>query len=166
MQYTQDYDERLPGVTDGSGGNGLLGGWTYYTTFATPNLTFDPTKGSVYPYIKSAQVFVCPSDATDQAQSYAINSCVATAAGEPHVGKKLSYFQDTSSWMLLDEEGGTSDQLNGSTDDAYMDYSGNVFSTRHFEGSNISFIDGHVKWYKVTDLVNKGFQTGGTGACT
>ena len=172
MQYTQDYDERLPGSTDGTPGQGKLGGWTYYITFPTsgttynPNLTFDPTQGSVYPYIKSAQVFVCPSDATDQAQSYAINSCVdSAAANEPHVGKKLSYFQDTSSWMLLNEEGGQVDQLNGSTDDGYMAYSGNVFSTRHFGGSNVSFIDGHVKWFNVNDLVNKGFQTGGTGAC-
>ena len=78
MQYTQDYDERLPGSTDGTPGQNLLGGWTYYTNFPTsgttysPNLTFDPTKGSIYPYIKSAQVYVCPSDSTDQAQSYAL----------------------------------------------------------------------------------------------
>src|SRR3954462_9321456 len=32
-QYTQDYDERLPGATDGPTGNAQLGGWMYYDTF-------------------------------------------------------------------------------------------------------------------------------------
>ncbi len=30
MQYTQDYDERLPLVTAGSGQAGVVAGWTYY----------------------------------------------------------------------------------------------------------------------------------------
>ena len=41
MQYTQDYDEMLPGATDGGNGVGLSGGWVYYTAFGanqTPNV--------------------------------------------------------------------------------------------------------------------------------
>lgn len=172
MQYAQDYDERLPSVSDGSGGEKQIG-WMYYTTFGTGTTpgTFDPAQGSIYPYIKNTQVFVCPSDSVDQADSYAINSCVAKTAtfaatnagvtGTLHAGNKLSYFQDTSSWMLLSEEAVT-DQAADSTNDAYMSlHSGDKFSTRHFDGSDVAFIDGHVKWFKLNDLINKGFQDGG-----
>ena len=68
MQYTQDYDERLPGTTDGNPGASQIGGWTWYKAFpASSNVVgFDPTQGSIYPYLKSAQVYVCPSDAVEQ----------------------------------------------------------------------------------------------------
>ncbi|RYG65392.1 DUF1559 domain-containing protein, partial [bacterium] len=84
MQYVQDYDERLPGATDGTGGVSQFGGWMYYDVFGRP-ATFRPANGSIFPYIKSTQIFVCPSDSTGQTagNSYAINSClvdrVATA---------------------------------------------------------------------------------------
>jgi prepilin-type N-terminal cleavage/methylation domain-containing protein/prepilin-type processing-associated H-X9-DG protein len=54
-QYTQDYDERYP---HGNGSSGVGKGWA----------------GQVYPYIKSTQVFVCPSDnATTEKVSYGAN---------------------------------------------------------------------------------------------
>ena len=42
LQYTQDYDEYMPVGTTGNG----AGGWV----------------GQVYPYVKSLQIFICPSD--------------------------------------------------------------------------------------------------------
>src|ERR1700761_6313935 len=45
IQYEQDYDEKAPG-----GLNGYGGGSGY--------------AGQIYPYVKSAQVFKCPSDST------------------------------------------------------------------------------------------------------
>jgi prepilin-type N-terminal cleavage/methylation domain-containing protein len=47
MQYTQDYDEMLPAgenTTNGYWGTGWAGG--------------------IFPYVKSAQVYVCPNDTT------------------------------------------------------------------------------------------------------
>src|SRR5579862_176895 len=34
-QYTEDYDELLPGDTDGNGGQNVIGGWMFFTTVAT-----------------------------------------------------------------------------------------------------------------------------------
>src|SRR3954467_3693925 len=47
MQYNEDYDGRLPGATVGAAGQGVLGGWTYYTQFGQdPNPPiFDNSKG-------------------------------------------------------------------------------------------------------------------------
>ncbi len=66
FQYTQDYDERLPGATDiGGGGSGKTGGWMFWTGTAGVYAAV-PSQGSIYPYIKSAQIFVCPSDTAGQ----------------------------------------------------------------------------------------------------
>ena len=42
LQYTQDYDEKYPSGTNGTRGRG----WA----------------GQIFPYVKSAQIYVCPSD--------------------------------------------------------------------------------------------------------
>jgi prepilin-type N-terminal cleavage/methylation domain-containing protein/prepilin-type processing-associated H-X9-DG protein len=173
MQYTQDYDEMLPGATDGTGGQNQLGGWIYYTTFmngasAVPD-TFDVTRGSIHPYIKSAQIFICASDTEGQQSrlSYAINSCAlernATTGPAPFVfkpGKNLASFDNTASWLLVGEEARDNDVK--STDDGYMSrQANNNFSKRHFEGSNLLYVDGHVKWLRNDRVRSDNAQTGG-----
>lgn len=169
-QYTQDYDERLPAANAGTNGADKPGAWMYYKT--VPN--FDPTQSALYPYIKSAQIFVCPSDATGATNrnSYATNSCVyvdgSTTGIAYHVGKSLAAFDETSKWMLLGEEGSpTNNTL--STDDAYLllsGTSGNDFTARHLDGSNLLFLDGHVKWYRVDKIKTDGYQIGGAAPVT
>src|ERR1051325_2644995 len=56
-QYTQDYDEILPRQWNCANGNSVGGG-------ACPNTRWMDT---VYPYVKSTQVFTCPSHTTNQA---------------------------------------------------------------------------------------------------
>ncbi|MBV9868687.1 MAG: DUF1559 domain-containing protein [Abitibacteriaceae bacterium] len=169
MQYAQDSDERLPNVVDGSAAENKPGGWVFYSTFgggSTP-AAFDASKGSLFPYTKNAQIYVCPTDNMEQQDSYALNSCVARdltgGPGSPRPGKPLAIFQDTSSWMLLGEEATDSNTAISSTDDGYLNISvANKFSTRHFNGSDIVFVDGHVKWYTTDQIVKAGFQIGGT----
>jgi prepilin-type N-terminal cleavage/methylation domain-containing protein/prepilin-type processing-associated H-X9-DG protein len=61
MQYAQDYDERLPVGTKGVGyvgtGTQIGVGWA----------------GQIYPYAKSAQIYVCPNDNTPTPCSYGYN---------------------------------------------------------------------------------------------
>ena len=182
MQYTQDYDERLPSASDGGAGINKPGGWIYYTAFgldandgtASTSAVFDPARGSLFPYLKSAQVFVCPSDARGKSagNSYALNSCITTntgTVGDVHPGKTLSAFDSTASWMLLGEEasanngiGQTSPVLNQtSTDDGYMSLAFfHTFSQRHLDGSNLLFLDSHVKWYRPEKIKADGYQVG------
>ncbi len=178
LQYTQDYDERLPMATAGNttaAGATKLGGWMFYD--ASVPAKFDPKLGSVYPYIKSAQIFVCPSDSTgaNQGNSYAINSCVSVqgnATGFPgaRAAKSLAAFDETSKWMLLSEEGKPNDN-SASTDDGFQllgsstsSVTSNDFSARHLEGSNLAFLDGHVKWFRVAKIKADGYAIGGAGA--
>ena len=168
-QYTQDYDERMPNTVDGSTGENKIGGGTYYTSFPSAPGKFKPDLGGIYPYVKSTQIFVCPSDTAGQntGQSYAANSCIFAAdsvtgtAIKP--GKSLAAFEETSKWLALSEEGKATDN-SVSTDDAYQALaSSNDFTARHLEGSNVAFVDGHVKWFRVNKIFADGYQIGGTG---
>ena len=159
IQYAQDYDERLPGTVDGGAGAGQYGGWMWYSAFnsarnATP--TYNPALGSIYPYIKSNQIFICPSDAIGQSagNTYAINACMAerqtTGVTNPpfnfRPGLSQAQFEESAQIALLLEEGGPSGR--DTTDDGYVSISaGNSLSLRHFDGSDILFLDGHVKYY-------------------
>jgi prepilin-type N-terminal cleavage/methylation domain-containing protein/prepilin-type processing-associated H-X9-DG protein len=172
LQYTQDYDERLPLSADGNtaapaGGLGALGGWNYYTTFGATNAVFDMSKSSLMPYLKSTQIFVCPSDTKGKASgnSYAANACVfgTTATNGLKPGKSLAAFDETAKWMLLGEEGDPTDN-DPSTDDAYYSLpSNNKLTARHLGGSNLTFLDGHVKWFRHEKVLADGYPIGGTG---
>jgi len=177
IQYQQDYDERMPSVASGGGagkGEGMLGGWMYYTNFsntAAAPLKFDPTQGSVYTYIKSKGVYLCPDDSVGQASgdTYAISSCVAglTRVNGIEAGKALSQFDNPSGTLLFCEEG--SGSSSAGTNDAYLlndqgavvvGAVGDHVSLRHNGGSNMLFIDGHAKYYILDTTGPSAFSTG------
>lgn len=176
QQYTEDNDERLPGATDGgSGGAGIGGGWMFFQAFSEPPPphAFDPAQGSIYSYVKSTAVYVCPDDGPGglAGDSYAVNSCVTdTHTGlQPNPGRALAAFDAPASFALLTEEtfyGGLSPNTGASTDDGILWYTSpyNTLSTRHSGGSNVAFVDGHVKWYRPAALDAQFFRTGGVAS--
>ncbi|RYX86741.1 DUF1559 domain-containing protein [bacterium] len=129
MQYLQDYDEKYP-VQDESQ--------------TPPYLWFSP----VQPYIKSTQVFRCPS-ATDAAHN---NNSVTTpsdyvANGFFARGASQAQFQNVSEQIM------TAERADNATDIDYHPWDPNEFQShiainRHLEGSNFLFADGHAKWMK------------------
>jgi prepilin-type N-terminal cleavage/methylation domain-containing protein/prepilin-type processing-associated H-X9-DG protein len=169
MQYTQDYDERLPGATDiGGGGSGKTGGWMFWSSTAGI-YTASPAQGGIYPYVKSTQIFVCPSDTDGQTRgnSYAINACASgPATDNVHPGKALPYFDgigETPKWALMTEEtDGAEDGARGTTDDGYQEQ-GNSISARHLDTLNVLFLDGHVKQMRNSKFRTDGYAIGGTG---
>ncbi len=162
LQYTQDYDESLPSVWNTGSGVNKPGGWTFYTAYDTAgyNSVFDVKRGSVFPYIKGAQVYICPSDTTGkkEGQSYGMNACLAQAAADPHLGRNLSEFQKVSSWMMISEEAYAG--VGSSTNDGYVDLTDPV-TIRHLDGINVAFLDGHVKFYRPEKIDLDHMQTGG-----
>ena len=97
LQYAQDYDETLPvgSRTFQNGGTLSVGlGWA----------------GQAFPYVKSTQVFTCPSD-TSRTQngypmSYGYNISIARTDGAAISGK-LAKFNETARTVMLSEGGGT-----------------------------------------------------------
>ncbi len=98
------------------------------------------TQGAIYPYVKNAQVYVCPSHRRkDELKiSYALNS-VAGFIPEAQV-ERIAQFA-----VLIDEQ----ETLN---DGHYRAFCGIYYcdcpSFVHTGGANYAFFDGHAKWYR------------------
>jgi prepilin-type N-terminal cleavage/methylation domain-containing protein/prepilin-type processing-associated H-X9-DG protein len=127
-QYTQDYDEKFPMQYFGPGAEYLENGWSL----------------ALQPYLKSTQLFQCPSEPTNGSVPYAIID----------YGYNLSLGQPNSSTAIAAVNFPTSTVLNYdyqtfSAEAGYYDNSINPASTkRHLDGANYSFVDGHAKWYR------------------
>jgi prepilin-type N-terminal cleavage/methylation domain-containing protein/prepilin-type processing-associated H-X9-DG protein len=158
QQYIQDNDELMPSATYGPNGANLTGGWIYYTSnlsAAPSSQTFFPQQGSLYSYIKSTQVYVCPDDSAGRisGDSYSINSCTVNdyLVKGYRAGKALAAFDAPASVMLFTEEATPSF---GSTNDGFLGLSFasspgyDTIGNRHTDGVNVTFIDGHSKWYR------------------
>lgn len=169
QQYTQDFDEMLPSSTDGNpDGVNVVGGWIFYSVFGSTG-TFDVRRGSLYPYTKSTQLYICPSDTFGKRTglSYAISACMVsnTRVAGVRAGRSLADYNGTaggtSMWMLFGEE-----NAGGSTDDGYLS-TGNTWTPRHLQGTTLAFLDGHVKFVIVENnkLVPVNYQFAGGTAC-
>ncbi len=178
--YTQDNDDTMPGATDGPQGTSISGGWVFYTALGSglSHAMFDVTRGSVCPYVGNREVFVCPDDSIGQANglSYALNSCtvdtsadINTVSGtsasipQPRRGKTLAAFEAPAGEILLAEEAADLGYWQpASTNDGYFSlFYGDSVSVRHTDGSNVSFLDSHVKWYKFSQAAASTSRNGG-----
>ncbi len=148
MQYMQDYDSVYPGhyISDGT------------------NLVAWPVL--LQPYIKSVQIFDCPSF------TYTFTGTTSSASGIPYGYNgwlsRYWYADATESaitrpteTVLVTETGGTPSQSTGYLVawSPYVDppatYDATIYglSSRHLDGLNVLWCDGHVKWVK-RDLLN------------
>ncbi len=176
MQYIQDYDEALPLIQGGSS-SGILDVFAPYNGNGTSRV-FAMQNSSLYPYIKSTQVFVGPSDTKGEPRnmSYAYIGCInLPGPSNPprHMGRNIAYFQNTAEWIVLAEEEHTT---YGTTDDGLIAvdrvHITNLLGKRHFGGTNNAFLDGHVKWHRPKTvhlagyLVGAAYQTSDTSVTT
>ena len=156
FQYTQDYDEKLPNtVLDYSSANNKF--VTDFTVWAD----------MIQPYIKSAQLFVCPSNSfinspTPSAQPNATvhmaygsaTANVVQSAFTPfnNPGVALADFSETAQTFMVGE---TIPQAGGAS--VYqitprVEYDGGrTFGSVHFDGSNWLYADGHVKFMRTNN---------------
>jgi prepilin-type N-terminal cleavage/methylation domain-containing protein/prepilin-type processing-associated H-X9-DG protein len=94
MQYTQDYDEKYPGGGDNYG-SGI--GWG----------------GQIYPYVKSKQVYICPSDGgdipPDASYGYNGNNSVPSIPNvpSPSTGLSLAMYEAPSKTVMFFEVAGS-----------------------------------------------------------
>jgi prepilin-type processing-associated H-X9-DG protein len=108
MQYSMDYDDRLPPAK--------------------------PWIDVVLPYIKSQQLFTCPSVTDPKGYGYAYNSKLSN--------KSMARIRDTSATTTFYETTVLKRNAYGM---------GENRANRHFGGANFAFVDGHVKWYAASE---------------
>ena len=178
MQYSQDYDEKTP-LFFPDGSYGAL------TNFMLPAANSNPFRDA-QPYMKSTQLLICPSQTfltgvpANGDTGYNWNGSISSATA-------LSAMQSTASLVNLQEAdtrasnlisrpfafGGASTtggaacpagQICGAVWHNYSapkEYQSNI----HFDGGNLLFMDGHVKWRKYTSLGSCDFGLKLAGAC-
>jgi prepilin-type N-terminal cleavage/methylation domain-containing protein/prepilin-type processing-associated H-X9-DG protein len=163
MQYTQDYDEKYYS-------RGSNRGWA----------------GAIFPYVKSTQVFACPSDSssTNAFISYSYNwnfgqyapslSALTAPAKTVMLYEAIGYAANPSVPGEMDSastNGFLGDVpfyfATGPIDNTYWASPVNNPGTvngralkegRHLEGANYLIADGHVKWYRPTAVSGSNSQ--------
>jgi len=154
--YANDNDDRVPGVTDGSLGTGMVGGWVYYDTFGNGDPGhFDVTRGALYLYVTNKKVYLSPNDGTSQQSglSFAYNGCLIVTPFQTtgiNAGGPISSLANPSGTMLLGEEGTYNSILpwqtnQGGTNDGFFNPEVDAFSQWHAGGTAILFTDEHAK---------------------
>jgi prepilin-type N-terminal cleavage/methylation domain-containing protein/prepilin-type processing-associated H-X9-DG protein len=163
MQYTQDYDEKYPQAyytgldpqTDTS-----LPGKIYYTNPGGSNPTsyYKNWMDFTYPYVKSVQLYVCPSATsapTLPTPSYGYNRLisrrdvggVALASVQRPAECVLALDYNTQYGLYADSAPeGRNWAFNASA-------TSRLIVAPHMDGTNVLFADGHVKWRTRNDDV-------------
>jgi prepilin-type N-terminal cleavage/methylation domain-containing protein/prepilin-type processing-associated H-X9-DG protein len=163
MQYTQDYDEKFPMFRVGVPAPGKTYGWadSIQPYVKSEQILQCPSNSDVLPDRTSATPVSQQRGYTD----YLYNSAIGSQTGtNPALGSGISLSaveQASLTVMLLegfvDPVNPNSPVNNGSARNATrggnsttspLGNVSNVKADRHLEGSNISFSDGHVKWFK------------------
>ncbi len=167
MQYTQDYDETFPRAvtvpTTAAANTGFPYGWA----------------DAIQPYLKSTQIFQCPSEAeppssnpvdiaaTGSYNDYWYNRMLhgTSQAAIVSVAQTVMNGDGNGNSGRYNSNGCTSNAgTTGSSPDiglagaatalcataGFLDLGSTNMLGRHLDGANYAFVDGHVKWLKGT----------------
>ena len=177
LQYVQDYDERTPTQNSSAAANFTV------LNYSSPTAPENWIK-SIQPYIKSWQLFRCPSVTSftgDPAYNPSGNSDTAYNANGVVMARSVAIIPNSAEVVWCQEDNvaygvaalrptPTTDTL-GSSTSTYQYWLQPGYDLLHFEGGNLLFCDGHVKWrrqsgIKASDFGLFGNYTGATGPNT
>jgi prepilin-type N-terminal cleavage/methylation domain-containing protein/prepilin-type processing-associated H-X9-DG protein len=184
MMYTQDYDERYPLRYQTRVGQGIPPGGFAQDGYSPGASVWYPAN-YIMPYVKSEQLFSCPSGPykgtiTYSRGGYGFNATVLAqsmaAVGAPAVTYMI---MDAGTADINAYTGGTGDgafnyipgtaECTGNPTGRYTPITGVLLTDyqkgRHFNGVSVAFADGHVKWLK-SEIVCTEAKKGTAGAWT
>lgn len=149
QQYTQDYDETLPGTAPFDAGTnaGFAPYNSIYPHWLQPlasgswgaNISW-VTGGAIYPYVKNSALYACPSDSNAKTKffTYTMNSNL-------NMGKTLAQITKPAETYLLVEEGATINDGHFAAPASGSGTFGDTPTYVHNGAANFLFMDGHVK---------------------
>lgn len=129
----------------------------------------DVTRGQIWPYVKSAGVFLCPTDKKKKAvgissfpagktqKDYPISYSMNFKFDDKDKYQKLdSIPNDTTAVLLLIHESRGVQGVSGINDgDFRWETQVDIPSDVHYEGTNVAYLDGHSKYGKRSALVDE-----------
>lgn len=168
--YCDDNDSRMPSLFPGLNGptpGSMSGGgmWDWCGCTGVRNVV-KPEKGSIYRYVKTAAVYVCPSDkgipakwvsvdSKNYALSYSVNEGLNEKDGNfdssirYRAWRKIDSLPNPrqSKVMLLLHESRTT------IDDGNCWPLGNIPGNVHFDGTTLVYLDAHAAWKPYKTLI-------------
>jgi len=146
--YLADWGGRFPGA--GAWGERDTPGQWVYMQSGFPyraGVRAVPQLGGLWPYTKSAKLYVCPSDFAEKKDhfglSYSMNAYLAREGGYRVLDSEIR--APTRTVMLLDEGGGKN---KNPIVDGYFGPWVDTPTDVHVGGTNFAFCDGHATWVK------------------
>jgi prepilin-type N-terminal cleavage/methylation domain-containing protein/prepilin-type processing-associated H-X9-DG protein len=190
MMYVQDYDEKYPMVWYGTMATPTsipVNPNIVQTESGMPGTEFqvgDSSNGVlghyitwmdiIYPYVKSVQIFRCPSSTDaeyypDYLFSGAYGGFKSSYFGVPSGITSMAQIQSPSTSAMLWETGAGSGTSYESKY-GYVGYPSNIprwptLHEEHLGGMNLAFGDGHVKWMSVPSLISSTGAYAGFSSC-
>ena len=180
MQYTQDYDEKLPRFVTGfdagyaADGNGGAAPFTdgFMSSTATSNWLRE-----IYPYVKNTQMYRCPSatpwlvtDADGANRAPTASSDSNYFGNGAVLGQNIARIPESSKMIYTQEfykrvkycDSYPHENTPGTGKYYYWHAYDSALGTDqtsslHFDGCNLLCCDGHVKWRKYTSLSSGDF---------
>lgn len=163
MMYLQDYDEKYPPPIAGTWG--LTGTYVTQTDPSMPGYLFTTSDGSssghhvtwmdiIEPYIRSTQIFVCPSVSSTVYPSYGYSENLWTSnATSGTSGISLSAVNNPAQSMMSMDYATDYNLYANAGDGQNWLKTDNTIVCRHLDGPNVLFCDGHVKWLNRTSSI-------------
>lgn len=162
MQYTQDYDETLPGNHVAQGGFNQPLGWMQPIE-AGNVYTYRNWARDIMPYVKSQQVYICPETkprSTDGPPggttevpapggntNYLMNGVVESAPlARINTPADLVFLHEVRNFNRVAQV--RPFRIAGSNPPQASSFQHAYYDRLHFDGANLLFCDGHVKWQR------------------
>ena len=158
MQYTQDWDEKLP-VQAQPDSLGIANYAEYGITAGVKHNWI----WAVQPYVKTWDIFWCPSMMQTTVYQPTGNSKCSYALNGVAQGRNLSVITTPAELIYLQEQSvgyHLARQLpykDPNSSNYYAWFWSTASSYSHFEGGNLLFCDGHVKWRKLSGIAASEF---------
>ncbi len=156
LMYAQDYDEKFSSIA-GSQYSGMFG-VTSIPGMGDFNLHTSPDHSpyyywwgwawGIYPYVKNAQIYLCPStDYHCYQVAYGLQARCPNSAGTGMIpmfdsSQKVGAFTTPAETGMIFEKG------NGGGNQYVLSDPHYACRISHNDGMNIAFVDGHAKWMK------------------
>ena len=128
----------------------VMSGWIYCYRDGSRS-EFDVTRGGIYPYVKSAKVYLCPSDINEKINHYGLSYSMNSAL---QFHNESDIKRPAGTVFLVDEGRGTYNRRRGQLSlndgcfgvDLANPENGDVPTEVHCGGGNFGYADGHVNW--------------------